>query len=118
MPLFREKKPTAPSDEQAVITHLPLSDDEHGSADEREAVFAIEDRLVEAAARAGGEHDGNEFGAGEAVLYTYGPDADALLEAVKSCLGDFPRRPGAYAVKRYRRANDPAAREERVLLVG
>ena len=32
---------------------------------------------------------------GEAVLYTYGPDADALLEAVRSRLGDFPMRPGA-----------------------
>ena len=99
-----------------MITHLPLSDDEHGTADEREAVFAIEDRLTEAAALLGGEHDGNEFGGGEAVLYTYGPDADALMEAVKSSLGDFPVRPGAYAVKRFGRADDPAAREERVPL--
>lgn len=117
MPLFRKKK-RAPSrsDEHAVITHLPLSDDEHGTADEREAVFAIEDRLTEAAALLGGEHDGNEFGGGEAVLYTYGPDADALMEAVKTSLGDFPVRPGAYAVKRYGRTDDPAAREERVPL--
>src|SRR5262245_25401162 len=117
MPLFRKKKDApSPSDEQAVITHLPLSDDDHGAADEREAVFAIEDRLTESAAALGGEHDGNEFGGGEAVLYTYGPDADALMEAVMSCLGDFPVRRGAYAVKRYGRAGDPAAREERVPL--
>jgi hypothetical protein len=119
VPLFRKKKPpSARSDEHAVITHLPLSDDEHGSADEREAIFAIEQRLVEAAARLGGEHDGNEFGDGEAVLYTYGPDADALFEAVRSCLADFPLRPGAYALKRYGRAGDAAAREERVPLTG
>ena len=117
MPLFgRKKKPVAPSDEHAVITHLPLSDDDHGIAEEREAVFALEDRLLEAAAALGGEHDGNEFGGGEAVLYTYGPDADALLEAVRSCLADFPVRPGAFAVKRYGRADDPDAREERVPL--
>ena len=117
MPLFRKKKRTpAPSDEHVVITHLPLSDDEHGTADEREAIFAIEDRLTEAAAALGGEHDGNEFGGGEAILYTYGPDADALMEAVRTSLGTFPLRPGAYAIKRYGRADDPTAREERVPL--
>ena len=114
MALFRRKK--QPSDEHAVITHLPLSDDDYGAADEREAVFALEDRLTEAAAALGGEHDGNEFGGGEAVLYTYGPDADALMEAVMTCLGDFPLRPGAYAIKRYGRADDPTAREGRVPL--
>jgi hypothetical protein len=116
VPLFRKKKPPVVSDDHAVITHLPLSDDEHGSAEEREAVFAIEDRLTEAAARLGGEHDGNEFGGGEAVLYTYGPDADDLFDAVVTCLGDFPILPGAYAVKRYGRADDADAREERVPL--
>jgi len=99
-----------------VITHLPLSDNEHGTSDEREAIFAIEDRLTEAAAAVGGEHDGNEFGGGEAVLYTYGPDADVLMEAVRNSFGDFPLRPGAYAVKRFGRADDPTAREERVRL--
>ena len=116
MPLFRKQKQSAPSDDHAVITHLPLSGDEFGSVEEREAVFALENRLVEAATRLGGEHDGNEFGGGEAVLYTYGPDADALLEAIRSSLGDFPVRPGAYAIKRYGRADDPNARQERVPL--
>jgi hypothetical protein len=117
VPLFRrKKKPATPSEEHAVITHLPLSDDDHGTFEEREAVFAVEDRLIKAAAAVGGEHDGNEFGDGEAVLFTYGPDADALLEAVRSCLADFPVRPGAFAVKRYGRADDPDAREERVPL--
>ena len=117
MRLFRrEKKPNAPSDAQAVITHLPLSDDAHGTAEEREAVFALEDGLAEAAAALGGEHDGNEFGGGEVVLYTYGPDADALFEAVGRCLADFPIRPGAFAVKPYGRADDPDSREARVSL--
>jgi hypothetical protein len=116
VPLFRKKPKAAPSPEHAVITHLPLSDDEHGTADERTAIFALEDKLTEAAAALGGEHDGNEFGGGEAVLYTYGPDADALLDAVRRCLSDYPIRPGTYAVKRYGRADDPDARQERVPL--
>jgi hypothetical protein len=107
-----KKKPVTRSDENAVITHLPFADDDHGTGEEREAVFAVEDRLIEAATALGGEHDGHEFGGGEAVLYTYGPDADALLEAVRSCLADFTMRPGAFAVKRYGRADDPDAREE------
>jgi hypothetical protein len=64
----------------------------------------------------GGDHDGDEFGGGEAVLYTYGPDADALLDAIRNSFEDFPLRPGAYAIKRYGAADDPAAREERVSL--
>ena len=115
MPFWRKRK-QKPADDHAVITHLPLSDDEFGAAEEREAVFALEDRISAAAERLGGEHDGNEFGAGEAVLYTYGPDADKLVAAVRSCLEGFPLRPGAYALKRYGRAGDPTAREERVEL--
>lgn len=49
----------------------------------------------------GGDHDGDEFGGGEAVLYTYGPDADRLLAAIERCLSGFPVRDGAYAIKRY-----------------
>ena len=115
---FRAKPKRESADDHAVITHLPLSDDEFGSEAEREAVYALEDRLTEAAARLGGEHDGNEFGGGEAVLYTYGPDADALLDAVRECLAasDVTIRPGAWALKRYGSADDPDAREERVEL--
>jgi hypothetical protein len=118
MPFWRRGAKTKPADEQAVITHLPLSNDGFGSAEEREAVFALEDRLTEAATRLGGEHDGNEFGAGEAILYTYGPDADALLGAVRESLtgSGFPVRQGAFAIKRYGRAGDPDARQERVSL--
>jgi hypothetical protein len=114
--LFKRKKAQAPSDDHAVITRLPLSDEAHGTAEEREAIFKLEDKLTGAAAALGGEHDGNEFGGGEAVLYTYGPDADALLDAVKECLADFPVPPGAFAVKRYGPVDDRHAREERVSL--
>ena len=115
MRLFGRKK-ASPSVEHAVITHLPLSGDEFGTENERESVFELEDRIARAVARIGGEHDGNEFGEGEAVLYTYGPDADAVLEAVRGSLAGFPVRPGAYAIKRYGRADDAAAAEQRVEL--
>jgi hypothetical protein len=114
--LFRRKKAPDVADEHAVITHLPLSGDEFGTADEREAVGRLEERIEAAVAKLGGEHDGNEFGGGEAVLYTYGPDADQLFEAIRECLSGFDVRPGAYAIKRYGRAADPGAREERIAL--
>lgn len=80
-----------------VITHLPLSDDEFGTEEERESVYELEDRLEGAAAAVGGDHDGHEFGGGEAVLYTYGPDADRLLEpfgraSTDSVFGPAPLR--------------------------
>ena len=99
-----------------MITHLPLSDDEFGTAEEREAVHDLESRVERAAARVGGDHDGHEFGGGEAVLYTYGPDADELFAAIGEALEGFRVRPGAYGVKRYGRADEPDAAEERVPL--
>jgi hypothetical protein len=117
--LFRRKKhepEPSPAGDHAVITHLPLSDDQFGTAEERDAVHALEDRIEEAVAALGGEHDGNEFGGGEVVLYTYGPDADRLLESIRDCLDGFELRAGAYAVKRYGGADNPSAREERVAL--
>lgn len=117
MRFFRRKQTQAPPDvEHAVITHLPLSGADFGSGEEREAVYELEARIETAVAAVGGEHDGNEFGAGEAILYTYGPDADAVFDAIRECLGGFPVRPGAYAIKRYGAADDPAARQERVSL--
>ena len=118
MPLFRRRKDpaAAPTDDHAVITHLPLSGDDFGTQEEREAVHELEARIEEAVRAIGGEHDGDEFGGGEAALFTYGPDADALLDAIQLCLRDFDVRPGAYAVKRYGPAEDPNAREERVPL--
>jgi hypothetical protein len=106
--------PGAP--EQSVITHLRLSDEQFGTHEEREAVFALEARIVAAVSAIGCDHDGNEFGGGEATLFTYGPDADAMLVAIQEALQGYDVRAGSYAVKRYGRAQDPHAREERVEL--
>jgi hypothetical protein len=104
------------SAEQAVITHLRLSDDQFGTAEEREAVFEAETRIVDAVSAIGCDHDGNEFGGGEATLFTYGPDADAMLPLIQEALRGLDLRPGSYAIKRYGRAQDRHAREERVEL--
>ncbi len=124
MSLFRRRKPNpnqpaaAPpvASEHAVIAHFNLADDAFGHQDEREAFFALKDVLIGAIEAAQvGEFDGNEFGAGEAVAYMYGPDADALFATVESHLRGFVARP-AYCVLRYGSATDPTARERRIEL--
>ena len=127
MGLFsRKKRDVAPADlpeevpavqDQAVITHLRLSNDDFGTTEEREAVFALEGRIARAAERVGCFHDGNQFGGGEVELFTYGPDADVLFGVIEESLRGFEVRPGSYAIKRYGPIEDPNVREERVELV-
>jgi hypothetical protein len=116
VPLFRRSKQQAQPPEHAVIVHLPLSGGDFGGEDERSAIYALEDRIIAAVEPIGGDHDGHEFGAGEAVLYTYGGDASALFDAIRPCLDDISLRPGAYAIKRFGPATDPNALQERVEL--
>jgi hypothetical protein len=86
-----------------------------GTADERDVIFLLEDRLSAAIEHSGvGEFDGNEFGAGECVLYMYGPDADRLYDAIVPHLQMTAAARGGYAIKRYGAVGDPAAREIRV----
>ena len=114
MPLFRRKAPAPKPAEHAVIVHFSINGDEFGEVAEREEIFALQDRLIAAIDGAGvGEFDGNEFGGGEAVLYMYGPDADALFEVVEPILRAFPARP-AWCVLRYGEAADPTAVEGRI----
>ena len=100
------------STEQALFIYLRLSDDEFGEPDEREALFALEDGLIDAIAlKKAGEYDGHEFGEGFGTLYMYGPDVDQLFDAVIPTLTEFGPRAGSYLVKRY---GDPGSREEQV----
>ena len=97
-----------------MIVHFVVSGEEFGEVDEREAIFALEDELIEAIKEAGvGEFDGNEFGGGEAVLYSYGPDADALFAVMEPHLRAVKARP-AWCVLRYGEAADPSAKERRI----
>lgn len=117
MALFRRKKqPVEVPSEHALIVHFSLSDDGFGRPEEREAFFALEDALIAAFEAAGvGEFDGNEFGPGEAVIYAYGSDADALFETMEPHLRAFDARP-AFCVLRYGQASDANGRERRVAL--
>jgi hypothetical protein len=101
--------------DHAVIAHLSLSNGDMGTEQERDVIFLLEDRLSAAIERAGvGEFDGNEFGAGECVLYMYGPDADRLYDTIVPHLQMAAAARGGYAIKRYGEASDPTAREVRV----
>lgn len=103
--------------EHAVIVHLRLSDDQFGAESEREAIFYLEDLLVDAIDNAGlGEFDGNEFGGGECTLYMYGRDADRMFNAISPILASTRLSRGGHAVKRYGPATDPLAMEVRVPL--
>lgn len=96
--------PSAPdsgNDEHAVIAHFRLAADGFGDADQREQVYAAEEVMAAAIDEAGvGEFDGNEFGAGEAVLYAYGPDGDALFKVMEPTLRGLPFRPAHVVVRR------------------
>jgi hypothetical protein len=102
------------SPEDAVIVCYSLSGGGFGEEQDREAVRALKKRLAAVIESAGlGEVDGDEFGGGEAVLYTYGPDATTLFAAMEPYLRAFPARP-AHAVLRFGEVDDPAAIERRV----
>lgn len=114
MPLFRKKSPPPTPAEHAVIVHFGLTGEEFGKSGEREAIFALEEALIQAINEAGaGEYDGNDFGGGEAVLYAYGPDADRLFDAMEPHLRAFGASP-AWCVLRYGEASDPNAEERRI----
>ena len=93
--------------EQAVIVHVVAGDD---------TLFLdlIEGPLIEAIEASDvGEFDGNLIGAEEAVLYMYGPDANALFAAIADVLQDADLPPGSYAIKRF---GGPGSSEERINL--
>lgn len=114
MPLFKRKSPRPVSVEHAVIVHFNVSGDEFGEVQEREAIFALEEALIQAIDQAGvGEFDGNEFGGGQAVLYAYGPDADDLFAAMEPHVRAFSARP-AWCILRYGEATVPNAEERRI----
>lgn len=94
--------------DHAVMVYFPLSEDD------LDTLFDLEDALINAIDEAGaGEFDGNEIGAGEAVLYMYGPDADKLFAAVEKVLRTAPMVREGYAVKRFGPPED-GVREVRV----
>jgi len=77
-----------------------------------ERIFALEDLLIAALeTQPVGEYDGNEIGAGVATLFLYGPDADALFNAVFPILRTSFLVKDGQIVKRYGPPED-GVREE------
>lgn len=100
--------------QHALLVYIRLGDDEHGSSGEREDLFELEDRLIEALdAKQAGELDGNEVGGGFFTIYIYGSSASQMWEAAAPILNGFDVPVGSYAIKRF---GDPGAQEERVAL--
>ena len=101
--------------EHAVIIHIALSDENFGSAKDHETISFLEENISIALEAADfGELDGDEFGEGECVIYTYGPDADILFSLIVPLLASGTDAYKGYAIKRYGEADDPQAREVRV----
>ncbi|MFJ4849696.1 MULTISPECIES: hypothetical protein [unclassified Streptomyces] len=86
--------PATNSSEQSVTARYRLGGEGFGEPDERARFYAAQRALSAAVEAAGvGELGGNEFGGGEAVLYAYGPDADALFAVLEPGLRALPFRP-------------------------
>lgn len=93
--------PDSGDEEHAVIAHFQLASDGFGNADQRERIYDAAQVMEAATEEAGvGEVDGNEFGGGEAVVYAYGPDADALFKVLEPTLRNLPFRPAHVLLRR------------------
>lgn len=88
--------------EQSLRLEFPLSDARFGSKSEFAAMLDLEARLEQAIATARvGELDGNEVGGGTFVVFTYGPDADALFRAVAPTLSGSPHSTACTVILRH-----------------
>ena len=89
-------------DEQAVIIHLKLSNEEFGYSGETAEYYPLEDDIEALVENNGvGELDGHEFGGGFAVFYLYGPDAEKLYSAISDRILSIEALSGSFVVKRY-----------------
>lgn len=101
--------------EHAVLVFIKLSDDDFGAEDEREKIFALEEKLIQSIEEfRAGEYDGNEFGGGHATLYMYSHDADVLYDVVIKHFEGLDFIQDSYIIKRYGPAGDPDVKEVKV----
>lgn len=108
----KRKEQSAPAPEQAVLVNF-----EYGSTDLSD-LFALEDQLEKVIIATGvGEFDGNDVAAdgSEAILYMYGPDADALFTTVRPILEMTAFTQGARVTLRYGPPEDGVKEVEVVL---
>ena len=97
--------------QEALIVHIKLSDDEFGDGPERLAAYEVEDRLLDGIPADIGEVDGHEFGGGYATIFVYGPSAEALFGIILPMLAASTLPIGSFVTKRY---GPPGAREDRI----
>ncbi len=109
MHFFQQRRiPAKMKSEQCVKVIFPFAEGD------LTPLFSLEDELERAIFKHKvGEYDGNEVGEGEATLYLYGPDAEALFQAVLPILSTSKIVKGGYALKRYGPPAD-GIHEERV----
>jgi hypothetical protein len=111
---FAMSAPVLAVDQHAVIVHLKLAQGGFGSDSDRQKLFELEERVAAAVARSrSGEHDGNEIGGGEFIIYCYGPNADTLYQAIEPILRASTLSKGALVIVRY---GPPGARQRDVRL--
>jgi len=86
--------------DECVLIHLDgvnLPDDVYKECD----MLTLEDQLIEAIKRSNaGELDGHETGERETTIFTYGPDADHLYQAMEPILASCPLCKNARVVLR------------------
>ena len=89
-----------PAGGQAVLLYL--------EGEDFDRMVDLSDKLTEAIESANvGEFDGNEIGGGETVLFMYGPDAEALFQAVEPILIRAESAHSARAVIRWGSPGSP-----------
>jgi len=78
----------------------------------------LESGLESAASEIDAEYDGNGMALDGSLVefFLYGEDADVLYRATSPVVEKARIEPGSHVVKRYGDADDPEAREERIVL--
>jgi len=99
---------------QEILICLKLSDEQIGTTRERQAIAALQDRLIcTVQARSAGEFEDLAFAEGFGTLSFSGPSADRLAEAVLPVTRTHDSRRGSYLLKRY---GEAGLREQSIVL--
>ena len=107
-------EPTPYPAAQEILICLKLSDEQIGTASERQAIATLQDRLIRAVqARSAGEFEDLAFAEGFGTLSFSGPSADRLGEAVLPLTRTHQSRRGSYLLKRY---GEGGVREQSIVL--
>jgi hypothetical protein len=108
-----QRKASSPAPSQALIVNFDYG------LKTPDRLFALDEKLQEHFSDVYPiEYDGNEFATdlSGGTFYFYGPDADALLDAVLPQLKPIKFMEGARLTRRYGEAGDRMAREDTTIL--